>query len=440
VLSKMKSRCSLIRTISTIALACLILAACSGSGESARLKSQAKQSMDENRLAEAVLTYRQALNSHPDDPDLVSGLGMALAAQGRGRSAAEVLNRAATLKPEDASIKNALAKLVTRPQDGLSLSLAWISSSIDSEPVGAAEAAGKIYVAYADGRLRALDQVSGQIVWEIEAPAALVSPPAADAGQVWVGAENGSVFVYDAVSGRKLGSYLTDGAVYAAPALTAEMAFCTSNDGSLYALERTTLKLAWKALIGEALHASPVVGGQAVYVGSNDGRLYGFRASSGERIWPYGIPTQGAIESVPSLANGRIFFGSGDGRIYALDAETGGQYWRFSTPDAVYASPLVLNDQLVVASSGLVLASIGISEGIPNWSLLFDHPITEAPVFFKDRLYLAARGDPRLFAVEARTGKLLGEMDTGDWIAQGPLVAGSDILLVGKDGAVFLYR
>jgi outer membrane protein assembly factor BamB len=198
--------------------------------------------------------------------------------------------------------------------------------------------------------------------------------------------------------------------------------------------------LAWKAEIGSALHAGPVVGDAALYVGANDGRLYGFNLASGERLWPYGIPTQGAIESVPSLANGRVFFGSGDGRLYALDAETGGQYWHFSTPDAVYARPLVLDDQIIVASSGLVLASVGISDGAPRWSLLFDHPITEAPALFKNRLYLFTLGDPRLFAVETLSGKLLGSLDTGDWIAQGPLVIGSDMVLVGKDGSVILYR
>ncbi len=170
------------------------------------------------------------------------------------------------------------------------------------------------------------------------------------------------------------------------------------------------------------------------------GGLYGFNAVSGERIWPYGIPTQGAIESVPALSNGRIFFGSGDGRIHALDAETGGEYWHFSTPDAIYATPLVLNEQIIVASSGLVLASLGFSDGSPSWSLSFTHPLTAAPVYFKDRLFVVARGDPHLFSVDSQTGKLEGELDTGDWLAQGALTAGNDLVLIGKDGAVFLYR
>jgi outer membrane protein assembly factor BamB len=434
----MKSKSSLLWRLCTLLLAYLVLAGCSG--ESASYKSQADQYLAEGHFAEAVLAYRQALIKKPNDPDLLSGLGMALAAQGRDRSAAEVLNRAAALKLNDASIKNALANLVTQPQEGLSLKLAWLFDNMAAEPVGAAVDSGRIFVAYGNRHLVALEQASGRVLWEIETSAALVSPPTVDGGQVWVGAEEGSIFVFDARTGQKLGSYLTGGTVLAGPALTLDLAFCPSNDGWLYALNRGSFKLTWKAEIGEALHASPAVGEGRVYVGSMDGRLYGFNVTNGERVWPYGIPTQGPVENIPVLAKGRIFFGSGDGRVYSLDAETGGEYWHFSTPDAIFARLLVLNDQLIVASSGQVLASVGIMDGKPTWSVNFDQSIPEAPIFFKGQLFLATSDNPGLFAVEAQTGKRIGELNTGDWIAHGPLTAGSDLILVGKDGAVFLYR
>ena len=438
MIASVKPQRNLIHPFFITLLAGFIVAGCSG--ESARFKSQAEQFMADGHPAEAVLVYRQALRNNPDDPDLLSGLGMALIAQGRDRSAATVLNQAALLKPEDASIKKALAGLIARPQDGLYLKLAWLFSNMEDEPVGAAVVSGRIFVAYAGGHLVALDQSSGQVLWDIDALVVLSSPPAAEAGQVWIGAEDGSILVYDVGTGRELGDYLTKGAVYAAPTLTESLAFCASNDGSLYALERNNFTLTWKAVIGQALHASPAVGEGKVYIGSMDGRLYGFNASTGERIWPYGILTKGPVESIPALSNGRIFFGSGDGRIYSLDAETGGEYWHFSTPDAVFARPLVLNDQLIVASIGQVIASVGLMDGTPTWSVTFSHPIPSAPVYYKDRLYLVTNGDPHLFAVDAQTGKRLGDLNTGDWIAGGPIAAGNDLILVGKDGAVFLYR
>lgn len=432
-------RVVLFRQVGCVILPSLILAACSASSQSARYKDQADQFRAEGRLAQAVLSYRQALKSRPDDPELLRLLGMALASQGRGRSAALSLNRAAALKP-DTSIKTALAQLTVRPQDGLSLSLAWLANGLDAEPVGAAVASNRIFVVYAGGRMMALDESSGQVLWDIEGQSAFVSPPGADADQVWVGAEDGSVFAYDAGSGRMLGSYHTKGAVYAAPALTSDMAFCPSNDGSLYALDRSSLKLVWKAALGDALHVSPLVNDRAVYIGSIDGSVHGLDAATGRPIWTRGFLTQGAVESVPASADGRIFVGSADGRVYALDAATGAEYWRYSTPDAIYAHPLVLNEQLIIASSGQLLASLRQLDGVPSWSLFFEHPVVQAPVFFKERLYLVTRSDPRLFAVDHQTGTLLGELNTGDWIAYGPRVAGTDLILVGQDGAVFLYR
>jgi outer membrane protein assembly factor BamB len=429
-----------IRSFVRILFLFLAMAACSGLRESDRYKKQADQLMAEGRLDEAVLTYRQALLSEPNDPDLLIGLGLALADQGRNRSAAEMLNRAALQKPNDIPLKNTISGLVTQPQDGLSLNLAWLVTPMDSEPIGAAVDSGIIFVVYSGGRLMALDQVSGRVIWDTQAPVELVSPPAADSHQVWVGAEDGTIFIYDATSGQMINSYATKGAVYAAPALTSALAFCPSSDGTIYALDRTRLEAVWKATIGDPLRASPLVSGQSVYLGSNNGRLYAFNAATGDRIWADGFLTQGAIESKPAAADGRILIGSGDGRIYALNAETGDEYWRFSTPDAIYAQPLVLGDQIIIASSGQVLASIQSTDGSPTWSLSFDRPITETPVFFKGRLYLVTRSDPRLFAVDNGTGTLLGELNTGDWMAGGPLATGTDLILFGKDGAVFLYR
>ncbi len=416
----------------------MLVAACAGARNSNR--QQAEQYLAEKKLPEAVLAYRQALTSDPQNPELLRGLGMALAAQGRDRSAATVLKQAATALPDDAALSKTLGELTTKPQDGLDLKLAWFHDGGGIEPVGAVAAAGRVFIAYAGAYILALEQGSGSILWQVGAPAKFTSPPAADQQQVWVGAEDGSVLVYDAATGNALGSYRTGAAVYAAPALGPTTVYCASSDGTLYAIDRATLALQWKAALGDPLHASPLVSGDAVYIGSNNGRLYAFHASNGERLWRGSFLTQGAVESLPALDRGRIYFGSGDGRLYALDAANGAEAWRFSTPDAIYASPLVLGDQVIVASSGQLLASVGAADGKPAWSLTFDHALAQPPALFKGRLYVATRGDPRLFSVDLQTGKLLGELDTGDWIAFGPISSGSDLLLVGQDGSVFLYR
>ncbi|MBN1303664.1 MAG: PQQ-binding-like beta-propeller repeat protein [Anaerolineales bacterium] len=419
---------------------CSMMAACSGSMNAARYAQQADQFASQGSFAEAVLTYRQALIADPDNPDLLFKLGKTLAAQGRNRSAAQTLNRAASIRPADKSIQKTLDTLESEPQDGLSLELAWISSLVEAEPIGAAVSSETVFIVYPGGRLLALDLEAGKVLWNFSARVEFISPPAADAQQVWVGTEDGALIIFDARSGETLGAFNTNGPVYAPPALTSTTAFCPSNDGWLYAVNRVSLKQEWRSETGDSLHLSPLVRGNNVYVGSNDGRVYAFDINSGERTWAYGILTQGAVESVPVFAEDRILVGSGDGRIYALEAGSGGEFWRFSTPDAVYASPIPFKEQVLVASSGLVLASVGLTDGIEKWRLAVDNPITETPAVFKNQLFLIMRSSPYLYAVDPATGEQIGKLNTGDWLSFGPLVSGKNLILVGKDGSVLLYR
>ncbi len=47
-----------------------------------------------------------------------------------------------------------------------------------------------------------------------------------------------------------------------------------------------------------------------------------------------------------------------------------------------------------------------------------------------------ASGDPRLYAVDPKTGAALFNVDTGDWFAAGPILEDGKIFLLGKDGTL----
>ncbi|MDX1394624.1 MAG: tetratricopeptide repeat protein [Gemmatimonadota bacterium] len=77
----------------------------------------------DGRLAEAERRWRNGLESHPDDVVLLTGLGATLRWRGRPGAAAEVLERAVGLAPEDeeARAEYRLARLATSPRIGPSL-------------------------------------------------------------------------------------------------------------------------------------------------------------------------------------------------------------------------------------------------------------------------------------------------------------------------------
>ena len=57
-----------------------------------------------------------------------------------------------------------------------------------------------------------------------------------------------------------------------------------------------------------------------------------------------------------------------------------------------------------------------------------------------DLLYVVANGDPRLYAIARRDGRIVWQMDTGDWPVSPALMDAGLLFLAGKDGALLAYR
>ncbi len=68
----------------------------------------------ERRWEEAIAAYQQALAEFPDEPDALSGLGLALAGAGRAGEALPVLQRAADLGQENPVLREQVAQVLER--------------------------------------------------------------------------------------------------------------------------------------------------------------------------------------------------------------------------------------------------------------------------------------------------------------------------------------
>jgi outer membrane protein assembly factor BamB len=104
----------------------------------------------------------------------------------------------------------------------------------------AAAANGKIYfgarVADGTGKLVALDQRLGQIVWEQPQPVAVYGAAAVANGVVFIGGADGVLRAYDAESGAPLWS-AQRGAMWGGVSVTSDRVFVGSNDRSVYSFQ-----------------------------------------------------------------------------------------------------------------------------------------------------------------------------------------------------------
>jgi outer membrane protein assembly factor BamB len=197
-----------------------------------------------------------------------------------------------------------------------------------------------------DGLVAALSVGLGKVRWTKRIGPTESSPLVAD-GRVYVGDWRGKVYALDESTGRIVWSYQTGGKVKAGVALSGGRIFVGSYDGHVYALSEKTGKLIWRASAQPRLgslgtfYSTPAVAYGRVYLGATDGKVYSFGATSGQLRWSHG--TGGYVYSSPAVWNRRVYAGSYDHHLYCFDAATGDVRWRFDANGPISGSPTVID-------------------------------------------------------------------------------------------------
>jgi outer membrane protein assembly factor BamB len=404
-----------------------------------RYMAEGDQLASEDRLAEALLAYRQAVILEPKNVIAIRKLASMYKDEGRLRLAARFLREAQSIDPQDQEIQKELESINLEYRNAL-LNLLWQTNASDSSPTGMDQQDDEIFVGYEDGAVADINSKDGSLIWKALLDGRVSSTPHADRETVYVGQENGNLVALSRVDGSIRWTFNTLGAIHATVVIANSMVLCASSDNNLYALDKQSGSLIWKYTSGGALRAQPAVIHEIIYFGAMDARLYAIYLKDGSSFWQTGILTQGGIESSVRNLENRIFFGSGDGRVYALAADTGGEFWRYSTADAVYATPVIDKGVLYLASSGQVVAAVDAVSGEMLWETELAVPIHDAPAITDERVYLLAPGSAELIALDRETGDLLWQMNTLDWTVGSPIADEGKVYVLGKDGTVLAFQ
>ncbi|MGD9494981.1 MAG: PQQ-binding-like beta-propeller repeat protein [Armatimonadota bacterium] len=161
----------------------------------------------------------------------------------------------------------------------------------------------------------------------------------------------------------------------------------------------------WRRWVGGSCQCTPTVVQGRVIVGANDGTISAFDAASGEPLWQ--VQTGGEVRSQAVVARdgGSVYVGSADGHLYALDLD-GTERWRCEAGSAIYGSPLVVGDLVVVGTAaGDVVAVEGGSGGVVWRSEAPEYAIEAAPCAGADGIYVGC-WDRYAYALELQTGAL----------------------------------
>jgi len=222
---------------------------------------------------------------------------------------------------------------------------------------------GLVYVGSGDGRIYAIDAISGKQKWHFQTGHVVRATPAVAQGRVFCGSFDGKVYALDAASGRKLWELNTTTkgmpwhSVQGSCAVVDDVVYVGSRSGFLYAIEAATGQLRWQeSHEGSWVPSSPAVRDGQAYVGQSDGNQIVSVDAKGKRLWVHKTPSE--TFASPTLAGEVLYVGCNDnynlkgkGSLCALDIKTGKALWTLELPSSVWSSPVVAGDTVYVCDA-----------------------------------------------------------------------------------------
>ncbi len=291
------------------------------------------------------------------------------------------------------------------------------------------------------GRLRALDTESGGELWRYQMPGKISATAAMDGNKVFAVDEGGNLMAFDLQTGVKLiETPVAVGATRASPAIHEGKLYIGNEAGEIKAYDTATLTLDWKFVISEV---------QDKYTPAGENT-----AASCADAHPVG-PIRGS----PVVYDEKVIFGALNDYVYAVDANgnpdgTANIVWTFQSDDDIVASPTVNQgeDEVIIASyDGKVYALDATPSGSSNechgikitskaWQFEVSGSsatrIQSSPATDGNYVYFGTP-DNNIYALDARTGKQVWAIATGDDVNSSPAVAGGYVIVGSNDDKVY---
>lgn len=258
--------------------------------------------------------------------------------------------------------------------------------------------------------------------WATAPETLLAAPPAVDSTTAYAPLSTAEVVALDLDTGRV--RWRAPVASTLSPAIGAEIVYVATADG-VSALSAASGSVLWHRQLPGTI-AAPLYWDTGWLVASfESGDLAAMRASDGELLWRHALGAVVRVAPAPGLAN--LYLGTVDGRLVALDLATGRPVWSRAL-DAGASGLTVVDDALVVGTTGRYLYNLALDSGRVRWRWRIGAPVAGAAAADARHLYVAAF-DHVLRALDRRSGNLRWRRALPHRPAGSPVVIGATVLV-----------
>ncbi len=285
------------------------------------------------------------------------------------------------------------------------------------------------------------------LAWTYTTGSACTSAVIAD-GIAVVGSGDGKVHAVDLISGKARWTVDLAAPIDAAPLILDGQVIVGTTEGRLVSLTLADGKQRWEGKAGDKITGAatwfPQDGVKRLLIGSHDNNIYCFNAADGAEVWKY--ETGSYVNGTPAigtLAGQQVAVAGGcDAKLHVVDLVTGKGLRTIETSAYVAASVAVHDGHAYVGHYGNEVIAADLATGIITWTYKDrNFPFFSSPAVTADVVLLGGR-DRRIHCLERATGKVRWVVPARGNVDGSPLISAVDgkgrVLIGSDDGRLYL--
>ena len=208
--------------------------------------------------------------------------------------------------------------------------------------------------------------------WVTKTGVGIYCSPAVEKDKVFIGDDMGYLTAYALKDGKALWRFQSGKRIVGTPAVSEGIVVFGSADCKIYGLNAQNGNLLWIVKASDPVLGAVTIDNGTAYIGASDHTFRAINTSNGEIKWTF-TGVKGYIETKPLVTDSKIIFGAWDNTLYALNKADGRELWKWTggltrmhfSPAAVW--PVAAEGKVFITDPQRAMTAIEIETGNTVW-------------------------------------------------------------------------
>ena len=208
--------------------------------------------------------------------------------------------------------------------------------------------------------------------WITKTGVGIYCSPAVEKDKVFIGDDMGYLTAYALKDGKALWRFQSGKRIVGTPAVSEGIVVFGSADCKIYGLNAQNGNLLWTVETSEPVWGAVTIDNGTAYIGASDHTFRAINTCNGEIKWTF-TGVKGYIETKPLVTDSKVIFGAWDNTLYALNKADGRELWKWTggltrmhfSPAAVW--PVAAEGKVFITDPQRAMTAIEIETGNTVW-------------------------------------------------------------------------